>query len=67
MAAHAIVDVEVTDPALFLGYLSHGSVAIQQYGTKFMVVGVGLEKVESNSQPSLMPITKWGPMEQLKK
>ena len=67
MAAYAIADVEVTDPARFQEYRSQAHATVEQYGGKFIVGGGAIEKVEGNWDPSLMVIIEFESMQQLKK
>ena len=67
MAAYAIADVEVTDPAKFQEYVSQVPATVEKYGGKYRVRGGAIEKVEGDWEPSRMVVIEFESMEQLKK
>ena len=67
MAAYAIADVEVTDPAKFQDYVSQVSATVEKYGGKYRVRGGAIEKAEGDWEPSRMVVIEFESMEQLKK
>ena len=67
MAAYAIADVEVTDPAKFQEYVSQVSATVEKYGGKYRVRGGAIEKAEGDWEPSRMVVIEFESMEQLKK
>ena len=67
MAAYAIADVEVTDPAKFQEYGSQVPATVEKYGGKYLVRGGAIEKAEGDWEPSRMAIIEFESMEQLKK
>ena len=67
MAAYAIADVEVTDPAKFQEYVSQVLATVEKYGGKYRVRGGAIEKAEGDWEPSRMVVIEFESMEQLKK
>ena len=67
MAAYAIADVEVTDPAKFQEYVSQVPATVEKYGGKYIVRGGAIEKAEGDWEPSRMVVIEFESMEQLKK
>ncbi len=67
MAAYAIADVEVTDPAKFQEYGSQVPATVEKYGGKYLVRGGAIEKAEGDWEPSRMAIIEFESMEQLKR
>ena len=67
MAAYAIADVEVTDPAKFQEYVSQVPATVEKYGGKYRVRGGAIEKVEGDWEPSRMVVIEFESMEQLEK
>ena len=67
MAAYAIADVEVTDPAKFQEYVSQVPATVEKYGGKYRVRGGSIEKAEGDWEPSRMVVIEFESMEQLKK
>ena len=48
MAAYAIADVEVIDPAKFQEYGNQVPATVEEYGGKYLVRGGAIEKAEGN-------------------
>ena len=67
MAAYAIADLEVTDPAKFQEYVSQVPATVEKYGGKYRVRGGAIEKAEGDWEPSRMVVIEFESMEQLKK
>tara|TARA_B100001971_G_scaffold177338_1_gene171744 strand:- start:130 stop:417 length:288 start_codon:yes stop_codon:yes gene_type:complete len=67
MAAYAIADVEVTDPAKFQEYGNQVPATVEEYGGKYLVRGGAIEKAEGNWAPNRMVVIEFESMEQLKK
>jgi len=67
MAAYAIADVEVTDPAKFQEYVSQVPATVEKYGGKYRVRGGAIEKAEGDWEPSRMVVIEFESMGQLKK
>lgn len=66
MAAYAIADVEVTDPAVFEEYRGRVGDTIAKYGGRFVVRGGNSEVVEGNWSPKRLVVLEFPSMERLK-
>jgi uncharacterized protein (DUF1330 family) len=46
MAAYAVAEIEITDPAAYEGYRPLAAAAVEKYGGRFLVRGGRTETVE---------------------
>ena len=67
MAAYLIVDIEVTDPAIFAEYRQQVPATVEKYGGKFVVRGGNFEVLEGNWHPKRVVVIEFPSMEQAKR
>lgn len=67
MAAYVIVDVEVTDPAVFEEYRKQVPATIQKYGGRFLVRGGRTETLEGDWRPKRLVVVEFPSFEQAKR
>ena len=67
MPAYVIVDLEVTDPAVFAEYRQQVPATIEKYGGKFLVRGGQFEQLEGSWQPTRLVLLEFPSMEQAKR
>lgn len=66
MVAHAIVDIEVTDPEAYEEYRKQVPPLVAKYGGKYLVRGGEMEKVEGDWSPTRVVILEFESMERAK-
>lgn len=66
MSAYIIVDLEITDPALFEQYRAAVPATISAYGGKYLVRGGAFEALEGNWQPKRVIVLQFESMARLK-
>ena len=66
MPAYIIVDLEITDPALFDQYRAAVPATISAYGGKYLVRGGAFEALEGNWQPKRVIVLQFDNMARLK-
>ena len=66
MAAYAIADVDVTDPAVFEEYRGRVGDTIAKYGGRYVVRGGNPEVVEGNWSPKRLVVLEFPNMERVK-
>ena len=66
MAAYAIADVDVTDPAVFEEYRGRVGDTIAKYGGRYVVRSGNSEVVEGNWSPKRLVVLEFPSMERLK-
>lgn len=66
MAAYAIADVDVTDPAVFEEYRGRVGDTIVKYGGRYVVRGGNSEVVEGSWRPKRLVVLEFPNMERLK-
>ena len=64
MAAYVIVDVEITDPALYAAYIRVVPPTIAKYGGKFLVRGGRAETLEGSWSPKRVVVVEFPTFEQ---
>ncbi|MGE3540055.1 MAG: DUF1330 domain-containing protein [Candidatus Tectimicrobiota bacterium] len=67
MPAYIIVDLEVTDPAVFEEYRQLVPATIQQYGGRYVVRGGTIESLEGGWQPKRVVVLEFPSAEQAKR
>lgn len=67
MSAYIIVDLEVTDPAVFDEYRQLVPATIQQYGGRYLVRGGAMESLEGGWQPKRVVVLEFPSAEQAKR
>ena len=67
MAAYVIVDVEITDAALYEEYRKRVPATIAKYGGKFLVRGGAFEQLEGSWQPTRLVLLEFPSFEQAKR
>jgi uncharacterized protein (DUF1330 family) len=66
MAAYALVDVEVTDPAGFVEYRKLAPTTIAAFGGRFLVRGGATEVIEGEWRPKRLVILEFPDLATLK-
>jgi uncharacterized protein (DUF1330 family) len=66
MTAYIIVDLEVTDPALFEQYRAAVPATISAYGGKYLVRGGAFDVLEGTWQPKRVIVLEFETMARLK-
>jgi uncharacterized protein (DUF1330 family) len=66
MAAYIIVDIDVTDPALYEEYKTLAPPTVAQYGGKYIVRGGAVETLEGDWQPKRLVILEFESVAQAK-
>ena len=66
MAAYIIVDLEITDPALFEQYRAGVVATIHAYGGKYLVRGGAFDALEGTWQPKRVAVLQFDSMARLK-
>ena len=66
MAAYVIVDVEITDPALYAAYIRVVPPTIAKYGGRFLVRGGRAETLEGSWSPKRVVVVEFPTFEQAK-
>jgi len=64
MAAYVIVDVEITDPALYAAYIRVVPPTIAKYGGRFLVRGGRAEMLEGSWSPKRVVVLEFPTFEQ---
>jgi uncharacterized protein (DUF1330 family) len=64
MAAYAIADIEVTEPAAFREYGNRVGATVEQYGGRFVVRGGKVDPKEGDWQPRLLVMLEFPSLEQ---
>lgn len=64
MAAYVILDIEVTDPALYDEYKKLAPAAVTAYGGKYLARGSRVEALEGDWQPSRVVVLEFPTCEQ---
>ena len=67
MSAYAIVEVDVTDPALFQEYAKGVPATIAAYGGKYLVRGGAMESKEGDWAPKRVVVLEFPSMQQARK
>jgi uncharacterized protein (DUF1330 family) len=67
MSAYVVVEVEVTDPALFQEYAKGVPATIAAYGGKYLVRGGAMEPKEGGWAPKRVVILEFASMDQARK
>src|ERR1041384_5003264 len=67
MPAYLIVDIEVTDPAVFAEYRQQVPATVEKYGGKFLVRGGNFEVLEGNWKPTRVVVIEFPSMELAKR
>ena len=67
MAAYVIVDIEITDAALYEEYRKRVPATIAKYGGKFLVRGGAFEQLEGTWQPTRLVLLEFPSFEQAKR
>jgi uncharacterized protein (DUF1330 family) len=66
MPAYIIVNIEVTKPDLYAGYIQAVGPTIAQYGGRFLVRGGKAEKLEGSIEPKRVVVIEFSSVEQAK-
>ena len=67
MAAYFIVEVEVTDPAVFKEYGAQVPATVEKYGGRYIVRGGKVETLEGDWQPKRVVVLEFPSVEQAKR
>lgn len=67
MAAYVIVDLEVTDPAVFKEYGAQVPATVEKYGGRYVVRGGKSETLEGNWDPKRVVVLEFPSVEQAKR
>lgn len=67
MSAYAIVEIEVTDPALYEDYRKQVMAVVTRYGGKFIVRGGKVDSKEGGWNPKRIVVLEFPSMEQAQK
>jgi uncharacterized protein (DUF1330 family) len=51
MAAYVVLNIEVTDPERYVGYVKAAGATVEQYGGRYLVRGGEAEKLEGSVEP----------------
>ncbi len=66
MAVYSIVNVQVTDPALYAEYVKKAPATIARYGGKYLARGGEVEVLEGDWNPQRLVILEFESMERFK-
>ena len=66
MAAYAIFEIEVTDPAGYEEYRRTAAATIEQYGGKYLVRGGQVESLEGDWRPARIVVLEFESAERAK-
>ena len=66
MAAYAVAEIDITDPAAYEGYRPLAAAAVEKYGGRFLVRGGRTETVEGGWAPKRIVILEFPSMEKLR-
>ena len=64
MAAYVIMDIEVTDPATYRGFLEAASAAVAAHGGKYLVRAGATTVLQGNWQPHRLVVVEFDSAEQ---
>jgi uncharacterized protein (DUF1330 family) len=67
MAGYVIVEVEVTDPAIYEDYRKRAPATIAQYSGKYLVRGGAVDKKEGDWEPKRLVVLEFPSLEQARK
>ncbi|MCL4489636.1 MAG: DUF1330 domain-containing protein [Chloroflexi bacterium] len=67
MAAYVIVDIDVTDPAIYEEYKKLAPAAVAAYGGKYLARGGPAQVLEGNWAPKRLVILEFPSVDQAKK
>ncbi len=59
MSAYVIVDIDITDPATYAGYMTLSPAAVAAYGGRFLARGGRTEKLEGEWTPKRLVILEF--------
>jgi uncharacterized protein (DUF1330 family) len=66
VAAYIIVNVEITNPELYAGYIQTVGPTIELFGGRFLVRGGKAEKLEGSIEPKRVVVIEFPSLEQAK-
>ncbi len=66
MPAYVIVDIDVTDPATYAGYIEMAPPPVAAYGGKYLARGGKTEKLEGEWTPKRLVILQFDSLERAK-
>ncbi len=66
MSAYVIVDIDITDPATYAGYMTLSPAAVAAYGGRFLARGGRTEKLEGEWTPKRLVILEFENMDRAK-
>ena len=66
MSAYIIVDVQVTDPEVYVGYTKLVPTTVEAYGGKFIVRGGEAENMEGDWEPNRVVVLEFESVAQAK-
>lgn len=66
MSAYIIVDVQVTDPEAYAGYIKLVPATVKAYGGKFIVRGGAAENLEGDWEPNRVVVLEFESVTQAK-
>ncbi len=66
MSAYIIVDVQVTDPEAYAGYIKLVPATVEAYGGKFIVRGGAAENMEGDWEPNRVVVLEFESVAQAK-
>ncbi len=66
MSAYIIVDVQVTDPEVYAGYIKLVPATVEAYGGKFIVRGGAAENLEGDWEPNRVVVLEFESVAQAK-
>lgn len=66
MSAYIIVDVQVTDPEAYAGYIKLVPATVEAYGGKFIVRGGAAENLEGDWEPNRVVVLEFESVAQAK-
>ncbi|PWT85979.1 MAG: DUF1330 domain-containing protein [Blastocatellia bacterium] len=66
MAAYIIVNVEITNPGRYAGYIQSVGPTVARFGGRFLVRGGKAEKLEGSIEPKRVVLIEFPSLEQAK-
>jgi uncharacterized protein (DUF1330 family) len=59
MAAYVVLNIEVTDPEQYAGYVKAAGATVEQYGGRYLVRGGKAEKLEGSVNPKRIVVLEF--------
>jgi uncharacterized protein (DUF1330 family) len=66
MAAYVVLNIEVTNPEQYAGYVKAAGATVEQYGGRYLVRGGKAEKLEGSIHPKRIVVLEFPSLERAK-